>query len=396
VLERLGTELSAVAGMKRRVTERCERRAELYRESWPAIQDLISSWRVIDKTLHWYPFLTEPQAKKPDPGDEEQTPTATALPPALLQQVELQLAQHSADITPIIQSVVGYDCDEVAPTSRWDFNSAASPVIDRRLVGRLMAIFQNYSARKTVVSRGLVSGKVDSRRLYRAPVSGRCFLQVDKLADPNWNVTLLMDASGSMRGPKWRMVEHTVANLHRALAGSQSHLEAYAYFEVDGVCMISQLLKDKQLLSVPPSGQTASGQAIIAAAYFMPRGRKRNLLIHVTDGESNFGCAVQHGIEYCRRQHIHLITLGCGHKDREAMLRQYGKSLQFLDHFGQLPRAIERLLKHAFLYGEKPHLWSGASLSISGRGPLGSSVSPPSRRGGEGEGDSDAAPQPTH
>jgi hypothetical protein len=61
--------------------------------------------------------------------------------------------------------------------------------------------------------------------------------------------------------------------------------------------MISRLIRDRQLLSVPPSGQTASGQALIAVAHFMPKGRKRNLLIHVTDGESNLGCDVGYGIE---------------------------------------------------------------------------------------------------
>ena len=125
--------------------------------------------------------------------------------------------------------------------------------------------------------------------------------------------------------------------------------------------MISQLIRGRQLLSVPPSGQTASGQAIIAVAYFMPKGRKRNLLIHVTDGESNLGCDVRYGIEYCHKQKIHLVTLGCAYKDRQAMLRQYGKSMQFVDHYGQLPRAIERLLKHTFLYGNKPHLFGDGS-----------------------------------
>ena len=86
----------------------------------------------------------------------------------------------------------------------------------------------------------------------------------------------------------------------------------------------------------------------------MPKERRRKILIHVTDGESNFGCDVQHGIDYCQKNKIHLVTLGCGYKDRKAMERQYGKTIQFLDHFGQLPRAMERLFKWTFLYGTKP------------------------------------------
>jgi hypothetical protein len=235
--------------------------------------------------------------------------------------------------------VVGYDNETVAPMSRWDFNFPAHPLIDRRLVSRLKAIFQIYAARNKVRSRGLTFGRVDRRRLYRAPVTGRCFEAIDFIPDLDWNVMLLMDASGSMRGSKWRMVENAVANLHKALMGYRNRLQAYAYFESDGICMFSSLIKGRHLLSIPPNGQTASGQALIAAAYFMPKGRKRNVLIHVTDGESNFGVDVKAGIDYCQKQNIHLVTLGCGTKDRAA---------------------IERLLRWTFLYGSKPHLNNNA------------------------------------
>jgi hypothetical protein len=47
------------------------------------------------------------------------------------------------------------------------------------------------------------------------------------------------------------------------------------------------------------------------------------------------------------------------------MLRQYGKTIQFLDHFQQLPQTIERLLKWTFLYGKKPHLWRDGYLKRS-------------------------------
>ena len=70
---------------------------------------------------------------------------------------------------------------------------------------------------------------------------------------------------------------------------------------------------------------------------------------------SNPGSDVSYGIEYCRCQGIHLVTLGCGTKSRDPMLRQYGRSIQFLDHFGQLPQALERLLRWVFLYGSDRH-----------------------------------------
>jgi hypothetical protein len=226
-------------------------------------------------------------------------------------------------------------------------------MVDRTLAGRISAIFQSYSAREKLMNRGLTSGKLDSRRLHRAPITGRCFKYLESRPSMDWNVTLLADASGSMRGTKWRVVENTVSTLHRALKGYRNSLSAYAYFEIDGICMVSSLLKDDKVFSVPPCGQTASGQAIIASALFMPKTKRRRLLIHITDGESNIGLNVPAAIEYCRTKNIHLVTLGCGCRDLNAMQAQYGNTIEFIGGFRMLPQAIERLLRWTFLYGSR-------------------------------------------
>jgi hypothetical protein len=147
--------------------------------------------------------------------------------------------------------------------------------------------------------------------------------------------------------------------LESILFSLHNRLQAFGYFELDGVCMLSSLLEGKRVLSIPPSGQTASGQALIAAAYFMPKDARRRFIIHVTDGESNFGCDVQIGIDHCHAERIHLVTLGVACKDREAMVEQYGNGIQFLAHFGQLPGAIEHLLKWTLL-GEAKALMAGS------------------------------------
>lgn len=352
-LDRLSWDLREIGLGKNGITARCKQRSELYTETWKAIAENISSWKVVNRMLYWYPSSVD---EKVNDGDQKKTQKRhmESLPAELVEEIETQLAINSVNITPIIRAIVGPDNDTVEPTSLWDFNIPAYPMIDKGLVSRLKAIFINYAGHTKLNSRGLQSGKLDRHRLYRAPVSGRCFRQTEYKPDLDWQVTLLIDASGSMRGNKWRMVENTLANIHQALRGYRNRLQAYGYFESDGICMISHLIKGRDLLSIPPSGLTASGQALIVAAYLMPKERRRKILIHVTDGESNFGCDVQHGIDYCQKNKIHLVTLGCGYKDREAMERQYGKTIQFLDHFGQLPQAMERLFKWTFLYGTKP------------------------------------------
>ena len=368
ILNRLSDELQAVSKIKKGVTARCELRAQLYLNTWHRIRDLISSFPIIDKKLYFYASPATsvlPKKKKKKSSGKCKPPLSLDM----VNEIELQLSKNSIDMTSVIQSVVGFDNESIVPTSRWDFSISAHPMIDRRLVSRLKAIFQNYAGRNTIVARGLSSGKIDQRRLYRAHTTGQCFKQKEHLVNLDWNVTLLMDASGSMRGNKWRMVENTVANIHKALSGFHNRLQAFAYFEKDGILMISQLIKNNRIQSVAPSGLTASGQAVIAAAYLMPKGRKRNILIHVTDGESNLGCHVHFGIDYCRKEKIDLITLGCGYQDKDAMIEQYGKSIQFLDHFGQLAKAMERLLKWTFLYDKKPNSIFPQYVPISGRPP---------------------------
>lgn len=350
LLMMLTSRLFSIARDHTGVSARCEMRARMYRQGWEQLLCLLSGLPLLDKRLYRVPS----HLRQTIPGETEclqETRKMPSLPECLIREIETHLAASSSDITPLIYSVVGYDNKEVVPTSRWDYHIPAHPVVDRSLVARLRTIFTSYSEQEKAVSRGLLSGRIDSRRLYRAPITGRCFKFPDSRPSMDWCVTLLMDASGSMRGPKWRMVENTVTTIHEALNGYRSSLAAYAYFEIDGICMVSSLIRGGRVFSVPPCGRTASGQAIIAAAMFMPKNRKRKLLIHVTDGESNLGCSVENGIQFCRRNNIHLVTLGCSCRDRKAMAEQYGNTIEFIGGFRQLPEAIEHLLGRTFLYG---------------------------------------------
>ena len=334
------------------VLKRCEHRADLFLSVWKKMEKAICSLKIIDKQLCWF-RSTKGDSLPPEKTSGTACKKSGTMPPLLAREVETHLAADSVDMTPIIRSVVGFDDETVVPMSRWDFNIPSHPVIDRKMVGRLRAIFSHYADRNFLVSRGLATGRIDRRRLYRAHLNGRCFQAIDRIPKLDWNVALLIDASGSMRGNKWQMVENTVANIHKAFTGYQNRLSAWAYFEVNSISMISRLVQKNRLFSVPPSGQTASGQAIIAAATMMPADVNRKIMIHITDGESNYGCDVSFGKQYCRQKNIYLITLGCGYKNKPAMQQQYGRTLQFIDYFEQLPNAMESLFKWAFLYGAR-------------------------------------------
>ncbi len=350
ILGELAEKLRLLSRTETRIIERCDLRSKYYIETWGKIKELISSWKVISKMLIWVPQNKNGATKAETPASKG---GPAKLNKGLALNIETRLSVDSVNITPFIRHIVGHDNEDVTPISRYDFNIPSHPVIDYKLVARLRAIFQDYAERRIMKNRGLTSGRIDSRKLFRAHVTGRCFYEKQKIPVLDWNVCLLIDASGSMVGNKWKMVENSMGTLHRAFRGFQSRLQAYAYFEADRICMVSKLIDGRRLLSVPPMGLTASGQAIIAAAYFMRRDQRRRFLIHITDGESNLGCDVQHGIDYCKKENINLVTLGVSYKERKAMQKQYGKSIQFLDHFGQLPSALESLLKWTFVYGKQ-------------------------------------------
>jgi len=348
--------LKEIGSSGKGVIERCDLRRALYLKAFESVKDLVARWAIIDRNLIWYPPVSEEEKEKARKRQQDGSQGVTLSVSEAL-DIEASLAGvDSRNLTPIIRSIVGEDNNDVIPTSRFDFNIPAHPALDPHQVGRLKGIIQTYADRNIVISRGLSSGKVDRKRLYRAPISGRCFLDKQTLPELSWGISLLVDASGSMgRGQNWKLVESTVGALHMAFKGSHSRLQAFAYFESTGICMISSLIKGRLLMSVPPGGQTPSGQALIAAGYLMSRDKKRRFLIHLTDGASNCGVEVAYGIDYCRKENIQVITLGCGSRpeDIDKMLLQYGRTIQFLDHIGQLPGAVEKLLKWTLVYGAR-------------------------------------------
>ncbi len=350
LLDKTAQRLYKVGLLKTGSSRRCKERIQIYLTVWEKLRKIVAGYKLVDKTLLWYPPDSHKGENNLKRTRKRKKQKIQSLRSDIARNIETRLAVNSSDITPIIRSVVGENDEALIPTSRWDFNIISHPVIDPKLVSHLKAVFQQYGERKTVINRGLTAGRVDKRKLYRAPISGKCFFEKQKIPSLDWNICLLVDASGSMNGPRWRMVENTVGILQKAFKGFQNRLQAFAYFEVEGVCMISSLIKGKTLLSVPPAGQTASGQAIIAAAHYMPKDGRRRFLVHITDGESNIGCDVHHGIEYCKAEKIHLATIGVAYKDKKAMTKQYGRTLQFLDHFGQLPLVAEKILKWAMVY----------------------------------------------
>jgi len=335
-------ELAHIYNEKISVIERCRQRSVFYLSLWEEVKALITPWKREEITY----FTTWKEEGEKREKIKKKKDTLTAKKPISLQlgaEIEKSLAVGSSDITPLVKAICG-EAENVIRTTKWDFTIPGQPIKDPYLVARLKAVFQAYAHRVKVFNRGLKNGSIDRRRLYRAHINGNCFMLKQFIPEAAWNITLLVDASQSMAGPKWQLVENTIYSLFKALKGQKNKLQTYGYLEHDGVCIISELLRRGMLYSIPPQGRTPSGQAIIAAALLMPKVGKRRLIIHITDGESNCGCDVEYGLKYCKKEKIDFVTLGCGYRDKDILIKQYGKHLQFLDYFEQLPKALENLL----------------------------------------------------
>ena len=97
--------------------------------------------------------------------------------------------------------------------------------------------------------------------------------------------------------------------------------------------------------SVQPHGKTASGEALIATALTMRR-RRRPLILHLTDGASNWGCGVPEAIRSCKREGVRVLTLGldCDPMSVTALKEEYGDLIKFVDDVAKLPETLRSLL----------------------------------------------------
>ncbi len=331
------------------VIGRCRSRVDVFLNMWGEIEPHFQGWD-LDPVTYFEKGAAPREIKKKKRRKKDQVKKSQIINEETWEDINVELARGSKDLTPLIKKICNND-KKVMRTTITNFTAQANAATDRHLVVRLKNVFQYYAERVKKTNRGLDSGKIDRRKLYRALIDGRCFKIEQMIAEFSWNFTVVIDASMSMAGFKWRIVENTMNALHKALQGYQNRLSIFGYFEWDGVCIVSELLRKDVLYSIAPTGRTPSGQAILAAALLMPREtKKRKFILHITDGESNSGVDVRYALDYCKQENIDMVTLGCGYKDKDILIEQYGKRLQFLDTIEELPKAVENLFQRILKY----------------------------------------------
>lgn len=361
-------------GRLRSNLDRCRERSRIYLEMWRELVPFITEWEAEEPPENsGVEFRDERGRKKPletfenkrEHNDEGGRPVKDEKTAAeLAQDVKRVLEEaEGRDLNREVQTVCGDKSFGVMETVFADAASPCKTSPDPLLVKRLRRTFELQKSRNRDlfrINRGLYYGKIDGRRLHRSVLDGRVFQKKEFAVENNvWNITILVDASASMKGvagsvsKNWRIVEKTFISLYEAAKGSGNCLNVFAYFEGGARCQISRLLYNNRLYTVSPNGRTPTGQAIIVAALKTPKDRRR-LIVHITDGEPNCGAAVERAVEFCAREGVELVTIGCYYdKDevRNMFRQQYGERVYLMESLERLPEGLESLLRRKLLAG---------------------------------------------
>lgn len=324
------------------VTERGEFRINLYMSIWPDLLEHIKFW-VGDRSD---PFLLSDQFREEMEEEDKEKDAVKATLLSYEDEIEKNLRKKNIDFTDQVKSIVA-NFDDVVRIEGNDIVMRARNKVDKPLYHKLSSVLQAVAQRRTVYNRGLTSGKVDRRRLFRALTTGAIFNLKKTFFELANDIVLLVDCTGSMAEPtKWDQTEILYQTLFSAIKRYNAGARMVGYNEVKDTCRITELYIGGTFFFVLPHGKTASGEAIIATALTLKRSRKVPFIIHLTDGASNWGCGVSDAIKFCEQNKINLLTLGigCDPQNKSALKDEYGSLIEFVDRIDHLPGLLKNLL----------------------------------------------------
>lgn len=337
IVDRMRHECPKIHG----VSERVNYRLELYFSIWPQLFEFIKYWATDSKD----PYLQNSRTSGKTQALGNDTPEKR--PPVWFpEKVEKVITRKARDLTERIRDAVP-NKDEVIRVKENHIVMPGRRCIRKKLLHNLKFLIKTVAQKKTTFNRGLHTGKIDRRRLYRAPTTGTIFQMASSRFELINDIVLLVDATGSMAAPhKWEKAEEIYQTLYTAIRAYNRKARLFAYNEMKSVCRITELFLKDKFYSILPHGKTASGEALVAMVQYFTGSNKKPFIIHLTDGASNWGCGVESAIHRCRTAGINLLTLGMScDEDNKFLLRdEYRDLVQFVDDVDALPHLLRELL----------------------------------------------------
>ena len=144
------------------VTERGDFRIDLYTSIWPELLEYFKFWPG-DRADH---ILLADKFREELEKEEEGKKALKATLLSFTEEIERNLRRKAVDFTTLVKSIVK-NVDDVVRIEGNDIVMPARDKIDRGLQHKLRMVIKSVAQRRTVYNRGLTSGKIDRRRLYR-------------------------------------------------------------------------------------------------------------------------------------------------------------------------------------------------------------------------------------
>ncbi len=326
------------------VVEKCEQRVKLYVAAWKEMIELVKFWPGDRGDRYLMSDMYDEEIE----CEEEENEEVKKLIAGYLKSIDRIIDNKQKNLTDSVRDNV-LNIKGVVRVEENDILMEAKPKADIKIYNRLVLLLRNIANRNTEYDRGYTSGKINSRRLYRAATTGAIFQRKKEKYTLSKKVIILVDATGSMADPvRWDRTEIIIQTLYHAFFVYNKAVKVIAYNEVRGTCKLTDIMTNGKAYTLTPKGKTASGEAIIAASLREFKPGCKGQIIHITDGASNWGCGVEEAIKFCGNKHIELVTLGvdCSIAAKKSLKEEYDDKVFFLERVNELPKLLPRLIKH--------------------------------------------------
>lgn len=321
------------------VSERCEFRARHYVETWKKLFPIIRFWPIDGSDI----FL---QARKEEAQHLKGIRKSLSKPDLFFSE-KLGKVVKKEPQAPSSRPAKPVNDTTVVAVEMNPIVMPAKTYVNKKLLQDLSSVFKAVAVRKNTYNRGLTAGSLDRRRLFRALTTGNVFnIKKNEYNFLN-DITLLVDATGSMAAThRWEHTQEIFQTLFMAILRFNKNAGLFAYNEVRNRCMLTELYTKGSFYSIQPHGKTASGEVIKTLIKKSSHKRKKPILIHITDGASNWGCPVTDAIALCKKNRILLLTIGvnCSQENKKLLEAEYGGLVKFADTADMLPPLLRDLL----------------------------------------------------
>ncbi len=321
------------------ITERCEFRARLYVDTWEKLFPIIKFWPIDNSDV----FL---QARKKEAQHLKGIQKSLSRPDLIFSE-ELGKVVKTQPPPSAAENKKSVNEDTAVAVEMNPIVLPAKNHINKKLLQDLAAVFKAVAVRKNTYNRGLTSGSLDRRRLFRAVTTGTIFnIKKNEFNFLN-DIILIVDATGSMASAnKWEHTQEIFQTLFLAISRFNKNASLFAYNEVRNRCLLTELYIKGNFYTIQPHGKTASGEVIKTIIKKSGNQLKKPVLIHITDGSSNWGCPVTDAIALCKKNRALLLTIGvnCSDENRKLLKAEYGSLVKFADTVEMLPPLLRALL----------------------------------------------------